>query len=208
MRPSRSSLIAGTAFVFAVFVMTVVFPGMRDSWVWPVVGSVYVLTIGFGVGVRYVRSRSLRFRDTVGIAALAVVVLVPLTLHMQAGMWGDSTPSFLQYWQSMLSIHFERFVPVAFMFPLGAARKRGRQLGTVSIVLLPTLYELFYWFILRFEDFYLYHYSPERLVVGMLLWLVIVAALGSLLFLVGRRLSHENDIRKKPVIRRDIPDSG
>lgn len=207
MPPSRPSLVAGTVFVLALF-SAIAVPEMRDSWVWSVVGAVYALTIGFVVVARHVRSRPVNFREAAGIAALVVVVLVPLTVHMQARAWGNSNPSFFRYWESTLSLHFQRVVPVAFMFPLGAATTRRHQLGIVFIMLLPSMYELFDWFVLHPERFHPLYTSPFRLVVSTGFTFLVLAALGSLLFLVGRRRSREGKTRQKPVVRQDSPHSG
>lgn len=205
MRPSRPSLVAGTVFVLAVFVLTVLIQG--GSWVWYVVGAVYALTIGVSVIAKYVQSRPLKFRETVGIAAMVVVILVPLTVHLQAGAWGTSNPSFFRYWESTLSLHFQRVVPAAFMFPLGAATTRRHQLGIVFIMLLPSVYELFDWFVVHPERFHPLYTSPFRLVVSTGILFLVLAALGSFLFLVGPRLSHEDETRQKTVVRQDSPHS-
>lgn len=206
MRPSRPSLVAGTVFVLALFAAIAV-PEMRDSWVWSVVGAIYAPTIGFVVVARRVQSRPLKFRETVGMAAVVVVVLVPLTVHMQAGTWGNFNPSFSQFWSVTLSLHFQRVVPVAFMFPLGVATTRRHQLGIVFIMLLPSMYELFDWFVLHPERFHPLYTSPFRLVISTGFTFLVLTALGSLLLLVGRRLSHEDNTRQKPVVRPANPHS-
>lgn len=208
MRPSRPSFVAGTVFVLAVFALTIVFPEMRDSWAWSVVGAVYVLTGGFVVAVRHIRSQPLTFRETTGIATLVMVLLVPLTVYMQAGAWGNLDSTFYRYWASTLLLHFQRLVPMVFMLPLGAATTRRYKFSIGIIMLLPSMYELFDWFVLHPEKFHPLWTTPVRLVASTGFWFLVLVSLGSLLFLVGRRFSHKDGTRKNPAVRQNSPHSG
>lgn len=79
MRPSRHALVVATASILVVLAFVVAIRVTRAPAVWYGVGAVYSLTLLLAGGVWYWRGRPLEFSMTVGIAAVVVVALLPLT---------------------------------------------------------------------------------------------------------------------------------
>lgn len=207
MRSSRLSVVVGIISILAISTLTVLFPQLGGPRVWYAVGAVYVLTLVLGGGVRHWGTRSLDFQKTVGIAAVVVVALIPVISPLLVE-WGNSRPSLLQYWSSAIALHFQRLIPVTFMFPLGAATTRRQQLGTVIIMLLPSIYELLNWFVLHPSRFDPLWTTPLTLVLSTGFWFLILVALGTPLFLLGRQLTRKNDPPQHSPLPRDSLESG
>lgn len=182
--------------------VTVVVSELQNPKVWYSVGAVYVLTLVFASGVWYWRGDSLDFLGTITIAVIVVVGLLPLTPLLFVLDASSFLPTL-----SQLPLHFQRFVPVAFMFPLGAATARRQRLATVTVMLLPSLYELLDWFVLNPDQFNVFT-SPESLIAGTVLWFVSYAAFGGPLFVIGHQLAHENGPLHRVARRRDPSEVG
>jgi hypothetical protein len=188
MRDSHLALVVGAAFVSAALVLEFVVPQLGGAHVWYAVGAVYTLTLVLGGGLRHWRARPLGFRETVRIAVVVVIALVPMTPRLFVE-WGGSPPPILRYWSSALALHLQWSVPVAFVFPLGAATTRRQRLGTATVLLLPSTYELFDRLVLHPGQFDLFWTTPITLLASTVFWVLVLVALGGLLFPFGRRVA-------------------
>lgn len=158
---------------------------VRDMWY--AVGAVYlVVTAGAG-GLWWVRGRPLAWSHALGIAVLAVLVLVPITSPLFI-LWGQTDPSLTRFLSIVLPIHLQRFVPVAFLLPLGTAQTDRERFATLGMMVLPAVSELGAWFVIHPERFNAAWTTPFKLVVGTVFWFGVSVALGSLLFVLGRRV--------------------
>ncbi len=184
--PARRRLAVGAAYVLGVLGPVVAFSELRNPDVWFAVGAVYALTLALVVAGWYLRPRSLGFPAAVGVAGVVVLALAPLTPRLF--VVGNAPAPLLPGW-SGVALHLQRFVPVAFMLPLGVATSRRRRVGVVAVVVLPVVYELVEWFVVHPERFSPYWTTPLTLVVGQGFWLLFLAGLGGPLFLLGRRLA-------------------
>lgn len=193
----RHSIVVSVVFVSAVLALTVAVPQLAGPSVWSAVGAVYVLTAVLGGGLWYRRTEPLRFRETVWIAAVVVIALVPITPRLFVE-WGDSSPSLLRYWSEALSVHLRWFVPMAFTLPLGAATTRRQQLGTVAVMLLPSIQTLFDGFVLHPERFDPLWTTPITLLVSTGFWVLVLVALASPLSVFGRQLTDRDGSRRHP----------
>lgn len=205
MRSPRLPVAIGAASVLVVLAFVVAVGVTRDPDVWYGVGAVYALALVLTGGVWYWRGGSLGFPAAVAIAAVVVVALVPL--YPRLFVVGDPSPSLLPGW-SLLPAHLQRFVPVAFMLPLGAAATRRQRLGVVAAMLLAGLYKLFDWFVLHPEWFDPFWTTPLSLVVGTGGWFVFYAAAGGPLFVLGYRLARGDGPLQYAARRPRAPDAG
>lgn len=78
---------------------------------------------------------------------------------------------------------------MAFVFPLGAATTRRQRLGTATVLLLPSTYELFDRLVLHPGQFDLFWTTPITLLASTVFWVLVLVALGGLLFPFGRRVA-------------------
>lgn len=194
----RLTLVGGATSVLVVVALVVLADVFRNPDVWLAVGAVYALVLLLAAGARFWRDRPLGFSETVAVAAVAVVALAPLTPRLF--VVGDSL--FPGSW--VVPAHLQRFVPVAFMLPLGAATTRRQRLGVVAVVLLPSLYEVAEPFVLqpgRVGSFA----SPLGVVVSTVGWLVFLVAAGGPLFVLGRQLAREDGPLQQVARRRGAP---
>jgi hypothetical protein len=177
--------VVGILIATGLLALTAAPETIRDMWY--AVGAVYlVVTVGAG-GLWWVRSRPLAWSHALGIAVLAVFVLVPITSPLFI-TWGQTDPTLTRYLSVVLPIHLQRFVPVAFLLPLGTAQTDRERFLTLGMMMLPAVYELFAWFIIYPERFNAAWTTPFNLVVGTVFWFGVAVGLGSLLFVLGRRV--------------------
>lgn len=204
MRSSRFPLIVGIVSLLAMPAIAFLFPelGGAESPVWYAAGTIYVLTLLLGGSAWYWWTRSLDFQKTAGIAAIVVVVLTPaIPLLIELGN--------LQYTLNPLA-HLEWFVPIAFMFPLGAAMRRRQQIGTIAIMILPSMYTLLDWLVLKplqpggFDPILL---TPLTFAFSIGVSSLFLATLGAPLFLLGHQITR-NDPPQHSSFQRDSLNSG
>jgi len=175
-------------FVFAVLLLSVVRPEIGDPRVWYGVGAVYALTIGFAGVLRYWLSRPPSWGETVGAAAVVTLLLLPMTPLLFVE-FVQSTPPFQDKVIYVLLFHLHRFAPVAFMFPLGAAKTLKDEYRTVLIIVASCAAEPFSWMFLFLHVWPRHFTDPSTLVTIAAFWLFVLTSLGSPLFLLGRGLT-------------------
>lgn len=182
--PTRLGLV-GILVATGLLALTTEPETVRDTWY--ITGAVYlVVTVGAG-GLWWVRGRPLGWRHALGIAGLAVLVLVPVTSRLFI-RWGQSDPTLIRVLSIVLPIHLQRVVPVAFLLPLGTARTDRERAATLGVMVIPAVYAVGAWFVLHPDRFTPALTTPFTLVVSTVFYFGVSIALGSLLVVLGRRV--------------------
>lgn len=185
IRNSLPAIFGYGGVLLAVLVLSLLFGGDALAEMQYAIGTTYLLVVAGGGALWWRGGRSLQWTEALAVAAVSVLLLVPVTSRLFVG-WGETDPTLFRHLSVVVPLHLQRFVPVAFMFPLGVAHTTRQRYVTIGIMLLPTAYELLSWFVLDPGQFNWFT-TPVALVFTLLVWFAILASSGSLLFVVGRR---------------------
>lgn len=165
-----------------IFITPVVVLG--EDW-WATVVLPLILTSALGGLVWFLSGQYLRFSHAFATAGVAFLSLTPVTVLFLVGMEPTVPSTLAEYWRPIH--HANAFLPFVFMFALGAARTRRQRLGTVGLILVPTLFEMADTLVINPESVLLQ--SPLMQVAGTVLVLFTTVAFGGPLFVLGQLLT-------------------